>query len=460
MTREPRISLAGAVLVAALAACATAGQRRAEPPAPAPGERSVQRLSFAIDLPASGWAVALDRPNAIKLQLQGLPVFLEVEAHYLQPDQEAQPLQALARDSVRSMLRGFGDAAIVEEGPALVGGRPGWRLTLTGKSSSLPVQALELTVREGHRLFEVGLVGAQQLLGRGLVAWMRAADTLSLRIPPGDSPPSGASAAALADAAARALSVERDAGKAAALLARAVAADGSDPKLRERLLEAELAAGMPGRAVGALRAELAAHPERFDRWALLGALEMQRGRPAEATAALQSAARQPGCPAEIYKNLGAILLSQHRLPEAEGAFEGAVQRAPSDAAAFAGLGEVFLQEHQLAAALAAEERAAQLDPAEGQIHAILSEIQGDENHYEQAIAECMAALQRDIPKPLGATLRYNLACYQARLGHQRECLWWLRQALEAGFDDIELMKTDPDLASVRETAAFRELLSP
>ncbi|HUB07902.1 MAG TPA: hypothetical protein VMB50_12905 [Myxococcales bacterium] len=451
----------GVALAAALSACATVGQHGPQPPDAKvrTGERAFAKPTFSTDLPAEGWTLVLDRPNAVKLQLQGLPVFLEVEAHYLQPDQESQPLRSLARDCVESMLRGFGDAAIAEEGPALVDGRSGWRLQLTGKSSGLTVQALELSVRDGHRLLEIGLVGAQQLLGRGLVAWMRAADSLALHTPPGDEPPARASAKELEDAATRAISTERDPGKAAALLARAVALDDT-PALRERLFEADLAAGMPGRAALELRRELAQHPGRFDRWALLGGLEAQRGHPGEAVEALQEASRQPGCPVEIYKSLGGLLLAQHHLPEAQQAFEGAVHRAPGDASAFAGLGEVLLQEKELTAAQQAEERAAALDPSGGEVHAILSEIQGDQNHYPEAVAEGMAALQRDIPKQLGATVRYNLACYQARMGHQRECLWWLRQALEAGFDDFELMKTDPDLASVRETPAFRELLSP
>ncbi len=433
---------------------------RTGPVSPVEGERAYQKPSFSTDLPVSGWVVALDRPGAVKLQLQGLPVFLEVEAHYLQPDQEDLSLGALTRDTVQSMLQGFADAQIAEEGPTLVGGRPGWRLQLTGKSSGLPVQALELTVRDGHRLYEVGLVGAQQLLARGLVAWLRAADSLVPRTPPGDALPAHPTPKELSEAAATALAVEHDAGKAAALLARATALDPGDAKLRERLFEADLAAGMPGRAVLELRQELADQPGRFDRWQLLGALEMQRGHAEEAVSALRDAVRQPGCPADVYRSLGGLLLSQHRLPEAREAFERAVAHAPADAASFAGLGEVLLQQRELGAAWKAEQRAAELDPAQGEVHAVLSEIAGDRNDYAQAVAEGMAALQRDIPKRLGATIRYNLACYQARMGHQRECLWWLRQALEAGFDDFELMKTDPDLASVRETSAFREMLSP
>lgn len=321
---------------------------------------------------------------------------------------------------------------------------------------------MELIARDGDRLFVIDLAGAEQLLGRGLVAWMRAADTLAARLQPNDAPPAGASAAALEAAADHAMSVEHDPSKAAALFARALAL--GDPlhttALREKLLETDLAAGQRGRAIGELRAEIASAPDRFDRWELLGALQLQGGEAAEAVKTLQEASHRPGCPGEVFRSLGGLLLAQQLLPDAQVAFLEAVRLSPSDASAYAGLGEVYLKEHDFERAEKAELHAAQLDPAEGEIHAVLSEIYGEMKRYPEALTESMAALQREIPKQLGATLRYNVACYYARLGHARDCIWWLRQALEAGFDDLELMKTDPDLASVRDTEAFKQLLTP
>jgi tetratricopeptide (TPR) repeat protein len=426
------------------------------------GERLFQGSCFDAALPATGWAVVRERPQSVKLQLQGLPVFLEVEARYLQPDQTDKSLQVLSHESVESFIQGLGHAGIAEEGPAVVGGRPGWRVQLTGKSSGLPVQAMELTARDGDRLLVIDLAGAEHLLGRGLVAWMRAADTLTPHPASNDTPPATATATELEAAAEHAMTVERDPSKAAALFARALALvnPAHDAAVRQKLLEADLAAGQRGRAIGALRAELVASPNRFDRWELLGALLLQGGDGADAVKTLQEASHRPGCPGEVFRSLGGLLLAQQQLPDAQVAFLEAVRLSPSDASAYAGLGEVYLKEHDFERAEKAESRAAQLDPGEGEIHAVLSEVYGEMKRYPEALTESMAALQRDIPKRLGATLRYNVACYYARLGHARDCIWWLRQALEAGFDDLELMKTDPDLASVRDSEAFKELLTP
>jgi tetratricopeptide (TPR) repeat protein len=121
------------------------------------------------------------------------------------------------------------------------------------------------------------------------------------------------------------------------------------------------------------------------------------------------------------------------------------------------LGEVYMHEKKLDLAEDVEKRAIALDPGRGEFHAALSEVYSQENRDDLASEECVAALQRNVPKDLEKTLKYNLACFDARLGRERECLFWLRQALEAGFNDIEFMRKDPDLATVRDLPAFKEL---
>lgn len=56
------------------------------------------------------------------------------------------------------------------------------------------------------------------------------------------------------------------------------------------------------------------------------------------------------------------------------------------------------------------------------------------------------------------TLLYNLACSYARHGKEEKALEALRSAVENGFSQLGLMKTDPDLASLRYLEAFRVIL--
>jgi len=172
---------------------------------------------------------------------------------------------------------------------------------------------------------------------------------------------------------------------------------------------------------------------------------------------LQSVVARPGVPSSLVATLGEAYLRAERLPEAEATLKMAIARDAKDAESLAALGDVYMHEKKLDLAENVERRAIAIDPGRGEFHAALSEVYAQENRDELASEECMVALQCNVPKSLEANLKYNLACFDARLGRERECLFWLRQALEAGFNDVELMRKDPDLASVRDLPAFREL---
>jgi len=60
--------------------------------------------------------------------------------------------------------------------------------------------------------------------------------------------------------------------------------------------------------------------------------------------------------------------------------------------------------------------------------------------------------------PEDPTVRYNLACSQSLLGQVDEALETLRCALELGYDDVEFLRSDEDLARLRSDPRFEELL--
>ena len=52
---------------------------------------------------------------------------------------------------------------------------------------------------------------------------------------------------------------------------------------------------------------------------------------------------------------------------------------------------------------------------------------------------------------------YNVACSTAHIGRPEVALEWLSRAVDAGWRSLDDLDGDPDLASVRELAGFREL---
>ena len=56
-------------------------------------------------------------------------------------------------------------------------------------------------------------------------------------------------------------------------------------------------------------------------------------------------------------------------------------------------------------------------------------------------------------------LWYNLACTAAQAGHRDEAFDYLHRAVEAGYDDAQLIRTDDDLKSLRNDPRFDKLIA-
>jgi hypothetical protein len=52
---------------------------------------------------------------------------------------------------------------------------------------------------------------------------------------------------------------------------------------------------------------------------------------------------------------------------------------------------------------------------------------------------------------------YDLACDEAKAGHETTALAFLEAAVAAGYDDFEHMRNDPDLDGLRKTDAFKKI---
>ncbi|HPD15540.1 MAG TPA: PDZ domain-containing protein [Planctomycetota bacterium] len=80
----------------------------------------------------------------------------------------------------------------------------------------------------------------------------------------------------------------------------------------------------------------------------------------------------------------------------------------------------------------------------------------DKKDYKAALAACLEILKTSPDDP---TALYNAACALARQGEKPKALDYLKQSVEAGFVDFLHIERDPDLESLRDEAAFKELLA-
>ncbi len=73
--------------------------------------------------------------------------------------------------------------------------------------------------------------------------------------------------------------------------------------------------------------------------------------------------------------------------------------------------------------------------------------------YDKAIeiGDRLVALEKTNP-----THPYNMACLWALKGDSDKAVTWLGRSVELGFSDLNLLRSDPDLASIRETAGYKQ----
>lgn len=61
-------------------------------------------------------------------------------------------------------------------------------------------------------------------------------------------------------------------------------------------------------------------------------------------------------------------------------------------------------------------------------------------------------------RPTDPTAHYNLACRYALLEQRDKAIFALRKAVELGYRDVEFIKEDHDLDSIRKDPRFRKLM--
>jgi tetratricopeptide (TPR) repeat protein len=143
--------------------------------------------------------------------------------------------------------------------------------------------------------------------------------------------------------------------------------------------------------------------------------------------------------AEAYNNMGAVYHGKKEFGSAEKAYKKALKYEPSSAVTYSNLGTAYFAQLKYKKGAKAYRRAIQLDPG------VFSPERGnfieDAGSREQRIA-----------------IELNLARVYASAGRNDDALDSLRKALSSGFNDRKLLMEDKELASLRKTPEFHQLL--
>lgn len=94
----------------------------------------------------------------------------------------------------------------------------------------------------------------------------------------------------------------------------------------------------------------------------------------------------------------------------------------------------------------------ELHDQSGRLYLLLESAAFQDGEYAvSARAGALAFAREPLPE-----VAYNVACAFARQSDIDQAIKWVKVALDAGFKDLELLSTDPDLDSLREHAEFQQ----
>lgn len=175
-------------------------------------------------------------------------------------------------------------------------------------------------------------------------------------------------------------------------------------------------------AVGAYSRGLALKPHRADAHINLGFALEKMGRGDEAMAHFKEASRLIPHDPTAYYNIGDFYYQSGRMEQAVEYFKEALRIAPKDVKTLFMMGSVMAKQGKLDAALGYYEEALALDP-------------------------------ESIPG------HYNMACVLARKKEIGRAVESLHKAIEAGFNDWDHLRKDPDLENIRHTREYQAMIS-
>jgi tetratricopeptide (TPR) repeat protein len=193
----------------------------------------------------------------------------------------------------------------------------------------------------------------------------------------------------------------------------------------------------------AIRRELAGHPVYgMLAEAIEGFTRLRRGDSAGALAAAEQISSVPALQAEAYVLAGEVFRARGDLQAATGAFQGALQQHRDSLRAHRWLGAIYYDTGAMLLALEHLREVAALDPRDYRALRLAARIHLDYEHFDEAIAEYRAALERQPPAELAATLRLELA----------ETLVRVRR-LDAARAELEALPESAAVASLRARVA-------
>jgi tetratricopeptide (TPR) repeat protein len=216
---------------------------------------------------------------------------------------------------------------------------------------------------------------------------------------------------------------------------------------------------------------------------------LSQAKPDEAIHHYSEALRIDPEHAEIHRNLGAALVREGKIKSAISHFQEALRIRPDFLDAFNKLKTVLEAQAKIDDTIAKSQQALSINPGDPTLHYKLGNLYKRNGELDQAIDQYQKALSLqpglinvldtlamvyslkmeydkaislfskiiDL-RPDSAATYYNIACMHARQKRIQKSVAWLKKAINKGYKNWDLIKTDKDLENIRGTSYYTQLM--
>ena len=228
-----------------------------------------------------------------------------------------------------------------------------------------------------------------------------------------------------------------------------------DPEVYINLGNAMLRQEKTDQAISYYREALRINPSYVAAHNDLGNLLLQQNKVQQAIYHYTAALRlEPGS-ADSHYNLAIGFDKQGKIAEAVRHYAEALRINPGLADAHYNLGVAFQKQGRLKDAITHFQQALRIQPDFTQALSNLAFVYAADKQYAKALRtfKKTAELQPD-----NAGHAYNIACMYALQNNIEESITWLKKAIDKGYQNWEIIKTDKDLDNIRNAEGYRELV--
>jgi tetratricopeptide (TPR) repeat protein len=159
--------------------------------------------------------------------------------------------------------------------------------------------------------------------------------------------------------------------------------------------------------------------------------------------------------ADANYNLGNLLARQGRVNEAIGHYSEALRIKPDFAEAQSNLKKVSAFLNEIDEAIQSIQELLEVNPEDPRLHYDLGTLYYKKGEFDKAIYQYQKSLSIQPDNP---STYYNIACMYSMKNKVEKSLDFLKIAIEKGYDNWELIKSDKDLENVRGASRYKQLI--